>query len=150
MPNVLITGATRGLGRATAEAAAAGGAHVLVAGRDAEVVRAVADSIDGEPVVVDLADLSSVRAAAAALPHVDAIACNAAVQIVRGLRRTRNCLEETFAVNHLAHLALVDALLRPRGSTTSSHLLQLGHPRSRSVDRNSRSFGEPGLSPRAA
>jgi NAD(P)-dependent dehydrogenase (short-subunit alcohol dehydrogenase family) len=111
MPNVLVTGTTSGLGLATAEAAAARGAHVLVAGRDADRVHAVADNIDGEPVVVDLADLGSVRAAAADLPHVDAIACNAAVQIVKEVRHTRNGLEETFAVNHLAHLALVDALM---------------------------------------
>ncbi len=111
MPSVLITGATRGLGLAAAHAAAARGAHVLVAGRSPEAVHAAARAVGGEPVVVDLERLDDVRSVAARLPAVDAVALNAGVQVVTGASRTPDGFETTFQVNHLAQLLLVDALL---------------------------------------
>jgi NAD(P)-dependent dehydrogenase (short-subunit alcohol dehydrogenase family) len=78
----------------------------------------VAEEIEGEAVILDLADLSAVRDTAAWMPDVNAVACNTGIQIIAGMTRTKDGLEETFAVNHLAHLALVDVLLgrlpRPR------------------------------------
>ncbi len=109
---VLITGATSGLGLATARAVRARGVGVVAAGRDGRAVTAVAERLGCEPLVLDLARLADVRAAVDRLPPLDAVACNAAVQVLRGPARTPDGLEETFAVNHLAHLALVDALLR--------------------------------------
>ena len=111
MTTVLITGATRGLGLATAHAVAALGAHVLVAGRSPESVRAPATEVGGEPVVLDLERLSDVREVAEALPVVDALALNAGVQVTTGATRTPDGFETTFQVNHLAHLLLLDALL---------------------------------------
>jgi NAD(P)-dependent dehydrogenase (short-subunit alcohol dehydrogenase family) len=111
MPTLLITGATRGLGLATDRAAAARDTRVLVAGRTPDAVRSAARAVGGRPVLVDLARLDDVRAAAADLPAVDAVACNAAVQVVRGASLAPDGFETTFQVNHLAHLALVDALL---------------------------------------
>jgi NAD(P)-dependent dehydrogenase (short-subunit alcohol dehydrogenase family) len=111
MTTLLITGATRGLGLATAHAAAARGAHVLVAGRSPETVRATATAVGGEPVVLDLERLADVRAVADALPAVDAVALNAGLQVVTGASRTPDGFETTFQVNHLAQLLLLDALL---------------------------------------
>jgi NAD(P)-dependent dehydrogenase (short-subunit alcohol dehydrogenase family) len=87
------------------------GVHVLCAGRDRDRIASTAREVAGGPVLLDLADLSSVRAAAADLPHVDAVVCNAGLQVLRGTTTTRDGFETTFQVNHLAHLALVDALL---------------------------------------
>jgi NAD(P)-dependent dehydrogenase (short-subunit alcohol dehydrogenase family) len=111
MTNLLITGATRGLGLAAAHAAAARGAHVLVAGRSPEAVRATATAVGGEPIVLDLERLPDVQAVAEALPAVEAVALNAGVQVVTGASRTPDGFETTFQVNHLAHLLLLDALL---------------------------------------
>ena len=111
MTTVLITGATRGLGLAAAHAAAAHGAHVLVAGRSPDAVRAAAAAVGGEPIVVNLERLAGVRAAAEALPAVDAVALNAGLQVVTGASRTPDGFETTFQVNHLAQLLLLDALL---------------------------------------
>jgi NAD(P)-dependent dehydrogenase (short-subunit alcohol dehydrogenase family) len=137
MTTVLITGATRGLGLATARAARARGADVLCAGRTAASAAAAAAAAGGEPVVLDLSSLAAVRSAAATLPHVDAVACNAGVQVVRGTSVTADGFEETFGVNHLAHVALVDALLArdaaPRrvvfvGSATHDPAVRTGTP----------------------
>lgn len=118
MTTVLITGATRGLGLSTARAAAAAGAHVLVAGRSPHAVEAVAREVAGEPVVVDLERLADVRALADALPHVDAVALNAGLQVVTGASSTPDGFETTFQVNHLAQLLLLDLLLtRPQPPT---------------------------------
>src|SRR5947208_17098963 len=69
MPFVLLTGATRGIGRAAAVELARRGAEVALVGRDPERVRAVADEAraaasDGAPVhehVADLASMADVR-----------------------------------------------------------------------------------------
>ena len=134
---ILITGATRGLGLATAAALRARGARVLCAGRDPLAVERTARRVGAEPVVLDLADLADVRAATARLPQIDAVACNAGLQLLRGPTVTRDGFEETFQVNHLAHVALVDELLArpgpPRrlvfvGSATHDPAVRTGTP----------------------
>jgi NAD(P)-dependent dehydrogenase (short-subunit alcohol dehydrogenase family) len=109
---ILITGATSGLGLATARAVRARGVGVVALGRDERAVAAVGERLGCTPFVLDLARLADVHSAVDRLPHVDAVACNAGVQVLRGPTRTPDGIEETFAVNHLAHLALVDALMR--------------------------------------
>lgn len=111
MTTVLITGATRGLGLAAAHAVAARGAHVLVAGRNPETVKATAAAVGGEPVVLNLERLADVRAVAETLPALDAVALNAGVQVVSGATRSPDGFETTFQVNHLAQFLLLDILL---------------------------------------
>jgi NAD(P)-dependent dehydrogenase (short-subunit alcohol dehydrogenase family) len=67
--------------------------------------------VGGEPVVLDLERLDDVRATAATLPALDAVALNAGLQVVTGASRTPDGFETTFQVNHLAHLLLLDGLL---------------------------------------
>src|ERR1700735_1671012 len=60
----IVTGATSGLGKATADALAHAGAHVVLAVRNPAKGRAVAEGIAGDTEVrdLDLSSLSSVRA----------------------------------------------------------------------------------------
>jgi NAD(P)-dependent dehydrogenase (short-subunit alcohol dehydrogenase family) len=111
MTTVLITGAGRGLGLAAARSAAGRGARVLLAGRSLERMEAVAAAVEGEAVAMDMASLASVRQAARSLPAIDALVANAGIQRLGTRRMTRDGFEETFQVNHLAHLALVDELI---------------------------------------
>jgi 3-oxoacyl-[acyl-carrier protein] reductase len=74
----VLTGGTRGLGRATAEALAADGARLVVSSRDAEAVTRAVDSLGGPEravgVVADLADPQTAdRLVAAATEAFDRI-----------------------------------------------------------------------------
>lgn len=118
---VVVTGATSGLGLATAHALAGAGARVLLAARDAgraEAVRAaVAAGATGpapEVVALDLADLSSVRAAAddiaGRVEHLDVLVNNAGVMAMPEAR-TVDGFELQLGTNHLGHFALTGLLL---------------------------------------
>lgn len=117
---VLVTGATSGIGRATALGLAAMGAHVAITGRDHGRTEDAARQITaagGRKVVMFVADLSSqaqVRQLAGEvlekLPRIDVLVNN-----VGGYWNTRHLttdgLERTFAVNHLAPFLLTNLLL---------------------------------------
>jgi len=118
---VLITGATGGIGRATAIGLAELGAQVAITGRNLGRVEAAAVEIRGETGNPDVhgfaADLSSqaeVRRIAAqvldAYPRLDVLVNN-----VGGFWATRHVtadgLERTFALNHLAAFLLTEVLL---------------------------------------
>jgi NAD(P)-dependent dehydrogenase (short-subunit alcohol dehydrogenase family) len=114
----LVTGATRGIGRATAEALAKRGARVLVHGRDSASVGAVCREMirhgDVTGVVGDLSSLAAVRKLAnevAALhSRLDVLVNNAGTGAPR-LQKTTDGYERTFAVNHLAPFLLTNLLL---------------------------------------
>ena len=78
----LVTGAGRGIGLAAAAALAQAGAHVVLAARTAAEIEAAAVEIAGEggsaePVVLDVTDLASVRAAVDGLAPFDVLVNNA-------------------------------------------------------------------------
>ena len=87
---VLVTGATRGLGRRTAELLAAAGHHVLVAGRDLDDADAVVDGCDGRATAVqlDVADPASIERLARELDRlsyaVDVLVNNAGLCLSDG------------------------------------------------------------------
>ena len=125
MRRILITGATRGLGLAAARAAASRpGVEVLVAGRDPARVRAIAVELGGTPIDLDLASLPSTRAAATAIGTIEGVALNAGVQLAGTRTTTGDGFEETFQVNHLAQLVLLDLLLA--GPAPPARIVTLG------------------------
>ena len=140
MTLVLITGATRGIGRAAAVALARQGIELALVGREAERVKAVSREATaagtGAPVhehVADLTLMSEVRALAAEAreryEHVDVLANNAGA-LFSSRKETSEGLERTFALNHLAPF-LLTSLLRDRLSggrvvTTSSDAHKAG------------------------
>ncbi|MFC5063340.1 SDR family NAD(P)-dependent oxidoreductase [Actinomycetospora atypica] len=108
---ILVTGATRGLGLATARTLARRGAEVVVTGRDPGAVARVAREIGGAPVVLDLARPEHVRQVAAELPVLDAVVANAGVAFTGPPTFTDDGIEETLAINVLGHVALLDVLM---------------------------------------
>jgi NAD(P)-dependent dehydrogenase (short-subunit alcohol dehydrogenase family) len=83
----LVTGASRGIGGATAEAIAAAGAHVVLAARDRESLDGVAERIraaggEATPVPTDVAEVDDVErlfAAVDGLGSLSALVCAAGV-----------------------------------------------------------------------
>ena len=117
----LVTGATRGVGRATAEALAKLGANVIIHGRDSAAVGAVCRAtlrmargghVTGA--VADFASLKSVRRMAAEVaaqhPQLHVLVNNAGTG-ARRLRETADGFEWSFGVNHLAPFLLTNLLL---------------------------------------
>lgn len=112
----VITGTSSGLGRESARALAAAGAHVVLAARNADALGSTCDWVRTEvpgaqvsSVVVDLASLASVRAAApqiaAVAPVVDVLMNNAGVMFTP-FGHTQDGFETQFGTNHLGHFTL--------------------------------------------
>ncbi len=117
----VVTGASSGLGLATARALARRGGRVILAVRDEEKGRrAVADITAGQSGAelevrrLDLADLDSVRAFSEALhadrPRLDLLVNNAGVMAPPRSSGAQGH-ELQFAANHLGHFALTGLLL---------------------------------------
>ena len=120
MTVVVITGATRGIGRAAAIELARQGAEVALVGREPERVRTVGQEVrvagGGGAVdehVADLSLMSEVRALAERLrerhEHIDVLANNVGA-IFASRRQTSEGLERTFALNHLGPFLLTHLL----------------------------------------
>jgi retinol dehydrogenase 12 len=118
---VLITGATNGIGLATARALAAMGARVLLHGRSAErgeaavrAIRARTKTAEVEFLRAELSSLAQIRSLAEAIqrraPRLDVLINNAGA--LNGPRTvTADGFETSFGVNHLATFVLTNLLL---------------------------------------
>ncbi len=104
----VVTGASRGIGAAAAQALAAAGAHVVLAARDREALAAVAARIqdaggEATPALADVGDAGDVErvfAAAAQAGPVAALVCAAAVlEAVPFAETTPLIWEQTLRVN---------------------------------------------------
>jgi dehydrogenase/reductase SDR family protein 12 len=113
----LVTGATSGLGRATATALARFGATTLIVGRNPAKTAAVASQIrdeTGNPAVreevADLSLMSQVRALAERLEAPIHLLVNNAGVLLPMREETEEGLERTFATNLLGHFLLTNLL----------------------------------------
>jgi len=110
---VVVTGASSGIGAASARALAGAGARVILAVRDTAKGERMAATISGDTEVMplDLEDLASVRAFAAAWTGpIDILINNAGIMLVPEAR-TADGFERQIGTNHLGHFVLTNLLL---------------------------------------
>jgi len=123
----LVTGATSGIGAATARALAGAGARLLVTGRDEARLAVVAAETGGTPIVADLAAPDGpavVAAAAAAAGGVDVLVSNAGVGWAGDFTRIPpERVTELVTVNLTAPVQLTRLLLPPMLARRRGRLL---------------------------
>lgn len=104
----LVTGAARGIGRATAVRLIEAGYEVVVADLDGAAAHETAAEIGAKGVELDVTDEAAVRAAATAFPELDVLVNNAGMYI-RGTLATQSVEEyrTVFDVNVLGPMLMI-------------------------------------------
>jgi NAD(P)-dependent dehydrogenase (short-subunit alcohol dehydrogenase family) len=131
----VITGASSGLGRESARALAAAGAHVVLAARNYDALTQAADWIRAEVpgartsmVQLDLTSLASVRAAVTTIrditPVIHVLMNNAGVMFTP-FGRTHNGFELQIGTNHFGHFELTRLLVPQLAAAGGARLVIL-------------------------
>src|SRR4051794_1654035 len=121
---VLVTGATGGVGAATARAFAARGARLVLTGRRAEVLAPLAAETGGRPVPCDLTDPAAVDALAEEAGDVDVLVANAALPASGTLTSfSVEQLDRALDVNLRAPMVLARALSPAMAERGRGHLV---------------------------
>jgi NAD(P)-dependent dehydrogenase (short-subunit alcohol dehydrogenase family) len=131
---VVVTGASSGIGLATAAALAGMGADVLITARDSgrggAAVESVARTTGRKPglVLFDLDSMSSVREGAAQIleraGRIDVLVNNAGI-VLSNRKLTADGFETTFAVNHLGPFLLTQLLYDRLVSSAPSRIVNV-------------------------
>jgi len=115
---ILVTGATSGIGKATALTCAGLGAKVLAVGRNQERLDSLMLELEGDghlAINADLTDEAQVQALLESVPAVDGVACCAGVAEMKPFAFvTEEDVERVFKVNCFAPVMLVNKLLKAK------------------------------------
>ena len=109
----LVTGATRGIGRAIATQLASEGAQVLGVGRDPRLLASLREDTGCDTFEVDLRDVDRLRTCVQSQPPIDLLVNNAGTVVLRPiLDLTVEEFDDTMAVNVRAALILAQEVAR--------------------------------------
>lgn len=115
---ILITGASSGIGRATAIECAKMGAHCVITGRNVERLQVTYDQLEGEghlQIVADLADPEALENLATACPQLDGIVNNAGMMITKPIPFLKQKdLDTIFGTNTFAPVILTKLLMKQK------------------------------------
>jgi NADP-dependent 3-hydroxy acid dehydrogenase YdfG len=124
----VVTGASSGIGAATAAALAGAGFDVVVGARRLDRLRAVAEPLGARAIPLDVSDADSVRAFAAGIPDCRVLVANAGGAL--GLEPVAEADEERwrrmYDVNVLGTLRTVQALLPALEASGDGHVVVVG------------------------
>jgi NADP-dependent 3-hydroxy acid dehydrogenase YdfG len=124
----VVTGASSGIGAASARRLAASGYHVVAAARRTERIEALAAQIGGTAVPLDVTDQASVDALAAAVPVCSVLVNNAggAYGLDPIEKADPDDWQRMFEVNVLGVLRVTKALLPALEASGAGHMVLLG------------------------
>lgn len=131
----VVTGASRGIGRAITQALHDAGARVVLLGRDEQALSATVERLGGAEraaaFAVDFAQPADVAATARAVQReagaVDILVNNAALFFVRPAHETDLAdFERTLAINLSAHFALVREIVPGMRRRRTGHVVSIG------------------------
>jgi L-xylulose reductase len=110
---VLITGAGKGIGRATAQLLAAQGAQVWALSRSADDLASLAAEIGCRTLAVDLADAAATRVAVERALPIDALVnCAGIVELASFIDTPADLFDRVMAVNARAPMIVAQAVVR--------------------------------------
>jgi len=115
---ILITGASSGIGRATAIECSKLGAHVVITGRNAERLQETYDQLEGDghmQVIADLTDAESLEQLVAEMPQIDGLINNAGIGYTKPITFIKQSdLDAMFAANTYAPVLLTKLLTKKK------------------------------------
>lgn len=115
---ILITGASSGIGRATAIACSQMGAKLLITGRDKVRLQETLDVLEGTGHVsfcADLIDTESLNSLVEASPEIDGLVNNAGIVEIAPVNFVnQEKLDRTFSINTYAPILLFEGLLKAK------------------------------------
>jgi NADP-dependent 3-hydroxy acid dehydrogenase YdfG len=127
-PTAVVTGASSGIGAATARALAAAGYHVIVGARRVERLREVTAGLDAESYSLDVTDRASVRRFAGQVKSLDLLVNNAGAAL--GLDSLEGAVEERwqamFELNVMGTLRVTRAFLPALRAAGNGHVINVG------------------------
>ena len=115
---ILITGASSGIGRATAIECSKLGAKLIITARNEERLKATLDALEGEGhqmLLADLSDTAAIEALVNELPKIDGFSCNAGVAITQPIPFYKEEeIERIFKTNTFSMMMLTKFLAKKK------------------------------------
>ncbi len=124
---ILVTGASSGIGRATAIECSKLGAQVVITARNEQRLKETFDKLEGDNhqmVICDLADESAIDQMVEMIPHIDGLVNNAGYQEylpVPFIKKEK--LEAIMSVNTIAPIILLQKFLRAKKITKGASVV---------------------------
>ena len=124
---VLLTGASGGIGGAIARRLAGEGCRLVLTGRRAEVLEALAEEVGAEWLSIDLADRDELDRLLRSAGEIDVLVANAALPATGRLARlARERVDGALEVNLRAPIALAHGVLPGMAGRGRGHLVFIG------------------------
>lgn len=126
---ILVTGASSGIGRATAIECSKMGAVVFLNARNEARLRETLDALEGDGhqyIVADLTDEEAIKTLVEQLPQLDGIVCAAGISMLKPIQvLSEKDIQTIFATNYTAPVLLTKTLVKKRKLNNEASLVYI-------------------------